>query len=321
MNSTILYTAANDINGSLITAREAEKGKKFSCPVCEGEMILRKSGNTGKGSKRPHFAHKALTQNCTPETALHYSFKMLLAKKIDEAISENHEIKFSWDCEYCGVEHSGNLLKKARSVSVEHHLGSCQPDIALLDAEENVYVAIEVVVTHSPEDKTLQFYEENGIVLIQINLSSDEDLNILEDRISRPDIVKLCTNPKCADCGEYKEKKTMTIVDGPCSRCAEEMKVAAISIEKNSEVGDTWIYPSKFSDDEIKLARSFGVFLRDNYSRTRQVTYLANTCKMCYAFCGDSFIAQEYLRPAGYGEFEFQKVDAGYYCVKCEDAI
>jgi hypothetical protein len=34
-------------------------------------MILRKSGKTGQGSRRPHFAHKSVNPDCNPETAIH----------------------------------------------------------------------------------------------------------------------------------------------------------------------------------------------------------------------------------------------------------
>lgn len=71
--SEILYTSAYDENQKLIKAKDAEKGNNFFCPECKGKMILRKSGKEGKGSKRPHFAHKHLTTNCTAEGVLHLS--------------------------------------------------------------------------------------------------------------------------------------------------------------------------------------------------------------------------------------------------------
>ena len=75
----LLYTSALDSKNTLVTALQAEKGDKYSCPLCQGKMILRKSGKDGPGSRRPHFAHKALTIDCTPEGVLHHSFKMMLA--------------------------------------------------------------------------------------------------------------------------------------------------------------------------------------------------------------------------------------------------
>lgn len=97
----ILYTVAYDKGKNLIKASDAEKGNEFYCPVCKEELILRKSGKTGKGSKRPHFAHQNLTPNCNPETALHFSFKNLLYKYLEEHITGNIPLQFSWDCKYC----------------------------------------------------------------------------------------------------------------------------------------------------------------------------------------------------------------------------
>jgi competence CoiA-like predicted nuclease len=65
----ILYTVAKDIDGNLIKASDAEKGKDFFCPVCKTDLILRKSDNIGKGAKRPHFAHRSLSPNSFPATS------------------------------------------------------------------------------------------------------------------------------------------------------------------------------------------------------------------------------------------------------------
>src|SRR6266404_4070884 len=135
----LLYTVANDRNGNLIKANDAEKGDDFVCPVCKSELILRKSGKTGKGTKRPHFAHRALTPNCTPETALHYSFKTLLAEKLRQHIESETSLAISWRCQYCYAEHLGNLLKKITSIKVEHNMTVCQPDIALFDNNDKVF--------------------------------------------------------------------------------------------------------------------------------------------------------------------------------------
>jgi len=129
----ILYTVANDQHGNLIKAKDAIKGIDFYCPICKTVLILRKSGKTGKGTKRPHFAHRTLSPNCTPESALHFSFKNLLTQKIERHISTKTPLHISWICEFCGIDHSGDLLKKVQAVKMEHNLIVCQPDLALFD--------------------------------------------------------------------------------------------------------------------------------------------------------------------------------------------
>jgi Competence protein CoiA-like family len=321
--TTILYTVATDKNGNLIKANDAEKGDDFFCPVCNSDLILRKSGNTGKGSKRPHFAHRSLTPNCTPETALHYSFKNLLAKKIDNYIQTSTPLLISWGCQYCGVTHTGNLLKKIKSVKVEYYLSVCKPDIALIDNDNKVFAVIEVVVTHKPEENVINFYNDNDIILIQVNLTSDKDIDDLEIKISQPDIVSTCYNPKCKTCGQFQQKKVMTIIDGPCWKCGTTMKVATISSSNGGLVrGSTNnLSPSEFTDDEITFAQSKGVLLKTQYSKTVNEKYVANSCNKCGTFAGDHYLFTQYVAPASYGELPSETFDIGYLCEYCEEGI
>lgn len=307
---SILYTVAETNTGELIIAAQAEKGNAFFCPICHTELLLRKSGNTGKNSKRPHFAHKALTANCTPETALHFSFKTLLARKLQQFIDGNQPLQFQWSCKYCDGHHEGNLLKRIKSVIVEHDLGICRPDIALLDKEQKVFAVIEVVVTHKPEENVLEFYKNNKIILIQINLSSDTDIDELDKKISSPNLVTTCFNPQCNKCGNFKHKTILTIVDGPCWKCSAVMKIAAIE-----KAGST-IGPSGFSPEEIGIARSKGVNIRERYSKTINENYLANTCR-CGAFIGEHFLFTDYIAPASYGDLPFEEFEIGYHCESC----
>jgi hypothetical protein len=319
--TTILYTVATDKDGNLVKANDAEKGNNYFCGVCKGDLILRKSGKTGKGTKRPHFSHRALTPNCTPETALHYSFKNLLANKIQNHISTNQSLPISWECKFCGVNHSGNLLKKITALKVEHNLKVCQPDIALLNAEEKVYAVIEVVVTHKPEENVVKYYKDNHIILIQINLKSDKDIDNLEGKITQPDYVGTCYNPKCKVCGQFQQKKIMTIIDGPCWKCGCTMKIASISTSNYGNIrGSSNLDPSGFTSEEINFARSKGVLLKTHFSKTLQEKYLANTCVKCNSFAGDHYLFTEYISPAEYDELPYEKFEIGYHCENCDEA-
>jgi hypothetical protein len=317
----ILFTQGKDPSGSLIFANDAEKGLDYFCPLCNTEFILRKSGNTGKGSKRPHFAHKNLTVNCTPETVLHFLFKKQAYELLKRHIEENVHLNFSWDCKYCGKKHSGNLLKKAKGVELEFNLGSCIPDIALLDENEKVFAVIEVVVTHAPEETTLRFYKDNKIILIQINLENELQLENIENKLTNPDVVEFCINPKCKKCGSYLLKKKMIIVDASCYRCKKQMKVAGIYSQDGRIMRSesTHLPPSSFNKDEIDFARSKGVNLALQYSSTTKMKYLANTCNHCKAFVGDFYTFDEYYAPAFYGDLPSTKYDIGYFCRNCSE--
>ena len=306
--SNILYSVAYTPEGHWIKAANAQKGQSYICPNCNRYLILRR----GK-IKRPHFAHKTLSVNCTPETALHYIFKILLHEKIQHYLETNLPLDIKWNCEYCPNPHTGNLLKKAVQVKLEHNLGVCKPDIALLDKDNKVIAAIEVVVSHSPEQSTLDYYELNKIVLIQYILTTDEDISRLNNPLIEPDKVALCRNPKCNNCGSYTSKKQLLIIDSHCWKCLAPMKVAAIQ----GEAG--YISTSEFSEFDVKLANQKGAWLISQYSRTVGRRYIANTCRKCRAFIGDHYLFTDYIAASDYEEDVYEKevFDVGYYCVCC----
>ena len=164
----------------------------------------------------------------------------------------------------------------------------CQPDIALFDFENKVFAVIEVVVTHKPEEKVLTFYLENNIILIQINLTSEEDIENWKDKISKPDIVEICFNPKCKTCGHFQHKTKMTIVEGPCWKCHSSMKVSII--EGGMERGGSSCGADEFSKEEIEFAKSKGTIIKSHYSKTMHERYLASTCNKCGAFAGNFYL-------------------------------
>ncbi len=310
----ILYTVATNKSGELVTAVDADKGSDFFCPVCNNELLLRKSGNTGKNAKRPHFAHKTLTPNCTPESALHHSFKRLLTRKLEQHISDSTPLEITWKCNNCGEKHSGNLIKKAINVKLEYYMGECQPDIALIDKGGKVFAVIEIVVTHKPEQKILEFYRANNITLIQINLESDQDIFNLNLKASNPNIVSLCTNPKCPSCGRATLKRYLTIIDGWCYKCKGSMNIATIHRGFNGY----YMRPDEFSPSEVAIANSKGANLKMNYSKTMRERYMSDTCPNCNAFAGSHFVFTEYYSPAGYGEIPSVVHDIGFVCPSCE---
>ncbi len=310
----ILYTVAKNHTGDLVTALAAEKGSNYFCPVCNNEVILRKSGKTTKNSKRPHFGHKSLTPNCTPETALHHSFKTLLKQKIEKYIHDSSSFEFAWKCNNCGEKHSGNLIKKTASAKLEYNMEVCQPDIALFDKGGKVFAVIEIVVTHKPEQKVLEFYQSNNIILIQINLESDEDVFNLEAKASNPHQVSFCVNPKCKSCGRATLKRYLTIIKGSCHGCGGKMKIATVQYGINGH----YMRPEEFSPSEVAIANSMGANLKVNYSKTRNERYVSDTCLACGRFTGSHFLFTEFYAPAGYGSIPSKVHDIGYVCASCE---
>jgi Competence protein CoiA-like family len=303
MAKDILHSIAETATGQLIKARDADKGCSYACPACKQPFVFRKGSQ-----KRPHFAHKVLSPNCTPETALHYSFKTLLHNKLQKYLDQDLPLRIQWTCSNCQEIHTGNLLKKAIQVRLEHNLGTCQPDIALLDKNDCVVAIIEVVVTHAPEQTTLEYYKKNQIAVVLYSLKSDEDIERLDGEILEPNDVNLCTNPKCSECGEHMRKKQLLIIDATCWKCHAPMKVAALQSRSG------YIRLSDFSESDIQLANQNGCFLKSQYSHVVEEKYVANTCRKCRKFIGDHYLFGDYVADL---EYEREELDAGYYCHHC----
>jgi ribosomal protein L34E len=297
----ILYSVSKTPTGQLVKAGEAEKGVSHFCPACNQTLILRKGTQ-----KRPHFAHKVLSHNCTPETALHYSFKTLLFSKIQKHINQQLPLEMQWNCSTCGGKHTGNLLKKAVTMKLEHNLGTCRPDIALLDKKGRTVAVIEVVVTHHIEQAVLDYYKSNHIPVVSYELQSDEDVNRLNTDILTPDNVNVCMNPKCPKCGNHMSKKYLLIIDGDCWKCGAPMKVAALRGDQG--------YEGDFSQYDIQIAIQHGVFMKSHYSRTAERRYTASTCTKCGAFVGNHYLFTDYVAVLSYNR---QEIDVGYYCPHC----
>lgn len=297
----LLYTVAQNKEGKLVNAHDADKGEIVCCPVCKGKMTLKRSEAQ---KRRPHFAHKALTANCTPESALHFAFKTLLYERICASLENDLAINIEWKCSICEGVHTGSLIKKAKQAEIETNLDSTRPDITLLDESDRPIVAIEVVVTHKPEEKTLEYFKNNRIELVQFTLKSEEDLEQVKGEVLYPSHVSCCSSyPKCPSCGKYMIANRLYIISQYCRKCPSLLTVAYI--EDQSDEG----IPSK---TELDFAKARGARIR---FRQRYEDYV-NVCPDC----GDvvnSFVI--YWRSQG--DDILEQYIAKFYCEDCKTRI
>lgn len=194
MQKEILHEYATTINGILIRANVAKKGEEYFCPGCKDKFILKNSGKTGKGSRRPHFAHNNLEGSCSHESYLHNTFKIKTLELIKAQIGKGLPLNINWKCNYCKKEHNGNLF--AFDAKAEFNMKERTPDIALFNQFGIVFAVIEIIYKHSPEDGAIKFYRENKIVLIEIIISSDDDLENVDNKLKFPTNVDCCLIPQ-----------------------------------------------------------------------------------------------------------------------------
>lgn len=300
----ILYPIAKDREGNLFDTKSAQKDTKYYCISCNKEMIFKNSKKKGIRRKRPHFSHKSAT-NCKPETVLHLSFKNLVVKKLNDLLASGNSLEFYWNCKYCNNKHQGNYIKKLKRIELEYNLKFCKPDIALLDYNNNLYAVIEIVVTHKPDEKVLKFYNDNNIILIQINLKSDEDIYKIDEILTTPDLVDFCLNEKCKICNNYKDKFTLSIIQGKCDKCVYPMNIALMSKNNNFSFG-----PEKFSEEEIELVRNKGVLIHKKY--------YVNTCGNCRRLLKNKINLESYFSLSNNGSFEKEDI-VKHDCKYCKE--
>lgn len=281
---TLLLPYALNTHNELVYIENAHKGQKYTCPHCHSEVLL-KTAQIPEGEKYHrvnHFAHANNANNHCAESYLHKTFKERCANLIQNTIANNQNINFEWKCKQCKENHIGNLLNNVVGISIEHNLGECRPDIALLDSNGKVLVVIEVVVRHYPDKSVLKYYEDNNIVCLQIKVKQFSDLDIVEDKLTHPSSVNICPNPICKKCGRIMSSAKLVTMTAKCWGCCKNNKIAMIAIHNGTKYLNEFLNPSDFTDSEITEAIKLGV----NIKKDQQNRHIIQ-CSWCHTIVGD----------------------------------
>lgn len=184
----IKYYYALDADGHPIhidNITKENRAKQYTCPICGGKLIVKKSGKVGPGSRCPHFAHPAHSQ-CS-ESDLHAKFKQIAFK----ILREHQPLNELWIM-YRDINKdiSFSLLKEGCRIECEMSLGqgNPRPDISIYDSTGKCLFAIEIVNTHEPQDATLRYYDTKDILCIRYDV---EEKDILSDE----DVMYKLENP------------------------------------------------------------------------------------------------------------------------------
>lgn len=223
MGKKLLHTTGCDEEGHVIHVNEAERGSTYSCPLC-GERIIAR--NEGK-SQRPHFAHFKKTESgCNGENLLLHLFRQKTVELLSEHLHRKTAFPIRWSCPLCNRSYEKDLLQQVASLATGFSIDGYHPDITLLDDKGHPLFAILLLLRKKLTKKALHFYEEKGIILIQIQLEEDDWMRV-EEKLSTPQSVTFCSNAECynfqfyQNCirreyysQKFKCKKCGKVVDG-----------------------------------------------------------------------------------------------------------
>lgn len=211
----LLIEFAYDVDKNVVKVSEAKKDDMYFCPSCGEKLVYKNSGRTGIGTRRPHFSHLSHS-NCN-ESPLHAIFKDKVAGFLMTLIQNKENFSIDRKCKACEKKMVQNLLPYGIvKIEKEYSFGknAPQPDIALIDKEGKVKEVIEVVVTHKPEEKTIDFYKRKNILLYQYNIN-DEDIYEVESRLLFPDVAPMWI---CDECYYYRHLYEKMIVTAKLNR-------------------------------------------------------------------------------------------------------
>lgn len=132
-----------DAEGSLVDPGRATRGEVYCCPGCSSRLVLR------KGSKvRHHFAHKA-SADCSGESALHQTAKLLVADRV-----ANGSPTFILECDTCRRPFNVPFPRdRALTATLEYRLPNGRVlDVALLHNQET-QLGVEVFVSSAVDER------------------------------------------------------------------------------------------------------------------------------------------------------------------------
>lgn len=155
-----LYRWALDADGQPVHITEAGHNTIYYCPVCGGKMIARLGD-----IKQHHFAHETL-QFCDPEEVDRSAASRWLAHRLQACLNEKRGIVVTWPCPLCHQPHTTDLLDGITHVQQKHEQDGLFFDLALMDANNQVRVALLV---HKPAPSVLSTYAQRQIMVIAVD--------------------------------------------------------------------------------------------------------------------------------------------------------
>ena len=170
-----------------VSPQIAEKGQDFSCPICEGEVVLRRGD-----IRQSHFAHKPDT-GCSGEGVRHKIAKQMIYLMYWRSIYTTGPGRVSVfrKCPNCSQYGTYSQIVKGygRDVKCEVDVGRHRVDVALLQNGEPAY-GIEVRDTHPVDDAKWEAFRKLSFPCIEVEAKEvirlwEYDINLWREWIPR----------------------------------------------------------------------------------------------------------------------------------------
>jgi Competence protein CoiA-like family len=161
----IAYRWALDETGRPLPIEAAQRGRRYVCPLCRGQMIARLGDQL-----QHHFGHENDT-GCTPEAVTRAAVSRWIAIQLREALTARQVVKVTWHCSRCGQTHTADVLEAVSQIAEGYQWESFFADIALVDAGGNVRGVVLVQDEEVPTSDVLRFFADQEIFTIMIPAS------------------------------------------------------------------------------------------------------------------------------------------------------
>lgn len=256
--SGLSFPVARTPDGALAWASRDLARQTYQCVGCESAMQLRAGAKV-----RAHFAHVPGERPCAPETALHIAAKQTVADALRFALERKTPYHVRYKCDECGRDHDGNLALGPRIVSVEKPFEKVRPDILIETEGGKPLVAIEIVVTHTPDSAALEIYAAARLPVLIVHPTVGS-LTKLRHALGKVQAIGApCRRERCRTCRSFIETRTLHTIPGyNCYHCGEAMLI----IEHfDTESGPELSFA--LTRSIIPLAKSLGVKLESRYSK------------------------------------------------------
>ena len=308
----IKYPLAEQAGGLVWAADLANAGERtvtLTCVGC-GEPIFLRSGPR----RQAHFSHHTKSDCATGETALHRLAIQVLAQSVVAAAREGIPYRFPVVCNYCGASRAGDLAQDSGCTAEIDHVFSngVRPDILIRGSDGAPKYAIEVVVTHEPEEAALMEYRSSDLPVIVVRptwsaiSSMRSGLTHLAELptpsgASGVELISRCHFPRhigaseeehqrCQTCRAPARSVTVEVAQGVCSAQACSKMVRVLDI--NVRLDDRRVLVAAGASDlkgVLEIAKGMGVRMRFRASKQSGTSYLSNVCE-CGAPSGDNFV-------------------------------